>query len=422
VRALVQDPAWPTPARYRRFVRRAQLEALLPDHLVLGEPYLALNALLLEPGELALLAGLTETFSRAFQRAGQALADDVPALVELGFPWAAAELLAGEPRRLPLVGRFDFVLDTAGRWWLLEFNADTPSGVREAIAVDRLAHRLLPDRGLSRPSAALAPLLVAAVQRALAGLPPGANLGLVTTAGELEDLAQMAFTQRLLRRPLAARGLGVVLGDADNLHTTAGGLSLCGQRIAALYRYVPFEATFGSAFFATLYDAVVDGRLRLLNGLYGLLLQHKALPAWLWAHRRDEALPEEERAAIVSHLAPSWPIASYPPDLDRAGLVAKQVFGREGEEVFFGEDLDTAAWHALARRRTYVVQRRIEVAPRAAVVATSLGPRLVEGRATVGCFAVDGRFAGFYTRFGGKIITSRAKWLATLVEPGPGAP
>jgi hypothetical protein len=56
------------------------------------------------------------------------------------------------------------------------------------------------------------------------------------------------------------------------------------------------------------------------------------------------------------------------------------------------------------------------------VVATSLGPRLVEGRATVGCFAVDGRFAGFYTRFGGKIITSRAKWLATLVEPSPGAP
>ena len=121
---LVQDPAWLTPARYRRFVRRAQLEALLPDHLVLGEPYLALNALLLEPGELELLAQLTETFSRAFQRAGQALADDVPALVALGFPWAAAELLAGEPRRMPLVGRFDFVLDTAGHWWLLEFRCE----------------------------------------------------------------------------------------------------------------------------------------------------------------------------------------------------------------------------------------------------------------------------------------------------------
>jgi glutathionylspermidine synthase len=422
MRSLIQDPAWLTPARYRRFVRRAQLEALLPDHLVLGEPYLALNALLLEPGELELLARLTETFSRAFQRTGQALADDVPALVALGFPWAAAELLACEPRRMPLVGRFDFVLDTAGHWWLLEFNADTPSGVREAIAVDRLAHCLLPDQRLRRPSAALEPRLVAAVQQALADLPPGANLGLVTTAGELEDLAQMAFTQRLLRRPLAERGLGVVLGDADNLHTAAGGLSLCGQRIAALYRYVPFEATFGSAFFSTLYDAVVDERLVLLNGLYGLLLQHKSLPAWLWEHRQDPALPAEERAAIAAHLAPSWPIASYPRPFDRAGLVAKQVFGREGEEVFFGEDLDAAAWQALVQRQTYVVQQRIEVASCAAVVASSLGPRLVEGRATVGCFAVDGRFAGFYTRFGGKIITSRAKWLATLVEPSREAP
>ena len=37
---------------------------------------------------------------------------------------------------------------------------------------------------------------------------------------------------------------------------------------------------------------------------------------------------------------------------------------------------------------------------------------------TVGCFAVNGQFAGFYTRFGDKITTSRSKWLATFAEPG----
>jgi hypothetical protein len=37
---------------------------------------------------------------------------------------------------------------------------------------------------------------------------------------------------------------------------------------------------------------------------------------------------------------------------------------------------------------------------------------------TVGCFAVQGRFAGFYTRFGDKITTAHSKWLATFAEQG----
>jgi hypothetical protein len=52
-----------------------------------------------------------------------------------------------------------------------------------------------------------------------------------------------------------------------------------------------------------------------------------------------------------------------------------------------------------------------------AVVQTSLGPEARDGYSTVGCFAVNGQFAGYYTRFGDKITTSRSKWLATFAEP-----
>jgi glutathionylspermidine synthase len=417
----VADPAQITDVRYRRFARRAQIDGLLADHLVRGEPYLALDALVLSRRDLTQLRDLTEAFSRAFDRAGRALAADVARLGELGFPWAAAELLAVETPRVPLLGRFDFVRDESGRWRLLEFNADTPSGVREAIVAERVLCRLLPRaRELVRPTDGLEEALVRAFADAVAGLPRGAALGLVTDAGELEDLAQMAFTRRVLDARLGERGVPVVLGDVDNLWAATDGLRLRGQRVGALYRYFPFEQAYGTPAFAATFDAVASGRLRLLNGLYGLLLQNKAVLAWLWEHRDDPRFPADERRAIRGHLPPTWRIADVTDHTGDPSVVVKQVFGREGEEVFFGDALDATTWRELRTRRTYVVQERVPIAPVRVVIPTSSGPRRECGRATVGAFAVDGRWAGFYTRFGGKIITSRAKWLATLVEQKEG--
>ena len=418
IRALTADPSAVPAARYRRFVRRAQVEALLADHLVQGEPYLALNAVLLGSEDAELLRRLSVLFSRAFCRAAQALAENVPRLGELGFPWVAAELLTLEPPRVPLIGRFDFVPDQQGHWWLLEFNADTPSGVREAIVVDRLVFQLSPADRLRRSSDQLARSLVAAFEAALeqAAVGPGEALGLVTTASELEDLAQMAFTRHLLHAPLAARGVGVILGDIANLRGTRQGLTLCGRPIQALYRYVPFESMLGTQPFVAIYDALAAGQVSLLNGLFGLLLQHKGVLAWLWEHRDDPALPADERAAICEHLAPSWPIDQVPSGTGQQQLVAKQVFGREGEEVFFGEDLSSEAWQTLRRRRTYLAQQRISIASFEAAIPTSAGTVRQAGHATVGAYVVDGAPAGFYTRFGGKVITSRAKWMATFEE------
>jgi glutathionylspermidine synthase len=389
----------------------------MADHLVEGEPYLALNAIVLDARAAAQLRLLTETFSAAFDYAVSKLRLDPSGLVAMGFPWVAAELLAAEPLETPLIGRFDFVCDEHDHWWLLEFNADTPSGVREAIVVDEIAHRLLPSaRGLIRPSAGLHEAIVGAFCEAVRGLPPGRALGLVTDASELEDLAQMAFMRNLLAEPLARLGIDVVLGDADNLRATRAGLTLCGRRLGGLYRYLPFESMLGTPAFPAIFDAVANGNLRLLNGLGGLLRQHKGLLAWLYAHRKDTGLDAAQRRSIGEHLPGTWPIDGYPADRHQASLVAKQVFGREGEEVFFGEDVPASSWEILRRRHTYVAQQRVNVSEIDAAVPTSSGPERMRGRATVGCYAVRGRWAGFYTRFGGKITTSRAKWLATFVE------
>ncbi|HLZ07453.1 MAG TPA: glutathionylspermidine synthase family protein [Chloroflexota bacterium] len=411
------------PGLYRRFVQRSQRRGLLADHLAHDEPYLALSPLDLTPSDDFELRGLTETFARIFDRAARSLATDVPTLEAMGFPWVAAELLQAEHPRTPIVGRFDFVRDREQRWWLLELNADTPSGVREAIAAEEVACDLLPAaHDMLRPSAGLADALVAAFEAATSELPPGSTLGLLTNAAELEDLAQIVFTSRLIAERLAGQGVRVVVGDVDNLRATRSGLTLRGVPIQAIYRYVPFESWFGTPEFAALYDAVKRGKIVLLNGLYGLLLQHKGLLAWIWAHRDDAAFTAEERRTIADHLPPTWNVADYSaagPEAD-LDVVVKQVFGREGEEVFVGSALSVDDWSRLRHRQTYVVQRRVEIATDEAVVPTSTGARMAMGHATVGGYAVAGKWAGYYTRFGGRITNARSKWLATLVWPEPG--
>jgi glutathionylspermidine synthase len=208
-----------------------------------------------------------------------------------------------------------------------------------------------------------------------------------------------------------------VLGSAESVRSTRRGLTVCGRRVGALYRYLPFEWMLGRSSFAELYDAVAARHVRLLNGLYGLLLQNKALMTRLWAQRDDAAFDEAERQAIAEHLAPCWPLGGEPHEIDRAELVAKQVFGREGEEVFFGEDLSSARWSELQRQRTYIAQRRIRAQAIEAAMPTALGCQPARGFVTVGVYVIDGRCAGFYSRFGGKIIDARAKWLATFVTP-----
>ncbi len=415
MRSLVASADVVSAGAYRHFMQSAQAQALFPDGLVAGEPYLALNAIVMTGQDLALMRDLTRTFSLALHKAAERLARDVPALIELGFPWVAAELLAAETPRTPIIGRFDFAQDSSGRWWMLEFNADTPSGVREGIVVDGLVWRELGRQAdLIRPNRRLGYALIQAFRKALTDLPRGGILGLVTTASELEDLAQMAFTRDLLGGPLGSLGFRVVLGDVDNLRAVHGGLELLGQRVDALYRYLPFEGMLGSPIFAAIGEAATRGLPRILNGLFGLLLQNKGLLAWLWGHQDDPFFTKKERAAIEAHLPATWMIGETP--VDNGPTVIKQVFGREGEEVFFSEDLTTDQLARLQRLRSYVVQRQVDVAPIVAALPTALGQEIHETRASVGCFAVDGRWAGFYSRLGGKVITSRAKYVATFVE------
>src|SRR5207244_4112460 len=95
-------------------------------------------------------------------------------------------------------------LSGAGSLSITSRAANTPSVVREAIVADEIACDLLPAaRDLLRPSVGLGDALVGAFEDATRDLAPGSTLGLLTDAGELEDLAQIVFTSRLISSRLA---------------------------------------------------------------------------------------------------------------------------------------------------------------------------------------------------------------------------
>src|SRR5262249_21881123 len=153
-------------ARWTAYLREAALRYYLYDNTVWGERYLALNALVLDPATLARLGAATEALGRVFLQATRAVQQDRALVEQLGFPWAVAEMLVHESRApyLSPLGRFDFLLDTAGEWRLLEYNSDTPSGVRETIGAERLVYAALArGRGSARlgarPAARLRPTL-----------------------------------------------------------------------------------------------------------------------------------------------------------------------------------------------------------------------------------------------------------------------
>ncbi len=421
-----------TPERWTAFLLDAIQHTPMPDFTLYGEPYPALNAVVLSAAQHRQLVELTTCFATIFEKAAATLASDAEALERLGFPWVAIELLALEDPRTPLLlGRFDFLLDTDGRWQVLEYNADTPSGARETIRTEAVIAQHLGslatpyNRSGPHLESSLIHAFTAAVQNGKGhatradGSSDVTTLGIVTDAGYGEDLAQTVFLADLLRPALARSGVDVVYGDVDNLHARRGRLVLLGRPVDALYRYYPFESLLGQSAWVDLFESVTAGRLWLLNGLRGLLAQNKGLLAWIWEHREDrDHFTTAERRAIAGHLPPTRWIDAMPPDEDRRELVLKQVFGREGEEVYFGDRLSPQDWAQCHAWGTYVVQRRVRAASMAAVVPGQGGaPEVRDLWTAVGSFAARRRWAGYYTRLGAAITTGHAKFVATFWEP-----
>jgi glutathionylspermidine synthase len=399
-------------------VSRAGQKTLNLDTWAAGRRYLSLASVCLTQSELRQLRELTASFARLIDRAVKGILQDPDWWSALAWPWPAIELARQEPLHpgghTTLLGRFDCLLDLNGTWQVIEYNADTPSGVREASGLEPAIAHLHPgcrpvSRGLSRK-------LMQTLLHRLATEPRLIRtgvVGVVSSHSWLEDMAQATWLAQLLRKA----GIEAIVGDVTDLTQRRGRILLRGTPIDALYRFYPVERLYRHPIFASLCEASIDGRLLLLNGLRSFLAQSKVCLAWLWAN--GSRLEPSERAAVERHL----PCTLLARDSAAAGLlyesVVKHVNGREGDSVVFGNMLDTAAWEARLLEGGYVVQRAV-ASPAVNDVEVDdlqrelhpLGSRY----ACVGAFCIGGRFGGCYTRLDGPITSARATYAATLLQ------
>ena len=382
-----------------------------------GHRYLSLTAVVLTASEVAQLKWVTERFSSLSSLAVDGILADPDWWSALAWPWPAIELARQEPShpggQVSLYGRFDCLLNADGVWQLIEYNADTPSGGREASGLEPALARLHP--GLRRIGGPLAQQLTPAlIARIRAHQRPVRSVGVVSNHSWLEDMAQATWLGALL----CGAGQPAIVGDVTDLAVQHQRVTLRGHPIDALYRFYPIERLYRHAIFASLCELSIDGRLLLLNGLRGFLAQSKACLAWLWSNR--STLGTEAHRAIERHVPPTL-IARDPAAVGvLAGSIVKHVNGREGDSVVFGNELDSAGWEARLIEPGYVVQQTVP-SPAVEDVEVDDWHARVRGVgqrvACVGAFAVGGRFAGCYTRLDGRITSPRATYAVTLREP-----
>jgi len=394
-------------------VAHAGLRDLNLDTWAGGRRYLSLATLCLTASEARQLREVTVQFAKLLDQAVTGILEDAEWWSSLAWPWPAIELARQEPPYPSLYGRFDCLLDEGGDWQIIEYNADTPSGGREASGLEPAIAKLFPGN-LRRLSPSLRSQLIRALRNRIAEHPrPVRLVGVVSSHSWLEDIAQATWLAGLLR----GAGQPTLIGDITDLANRRGRITLRGQPIDALYRFYPVERLYRHAIFASLAEAAIDGTLLVLNGLRGFLAQSKACLAWLWANRH--ALGGLAEEAIERHL----PATVLARDARAAGLlekgVLKHVNGREGDSVVFGQHVDHASWEERLLEGGYVVQRAVNSPAVQDVEVDDLrrrvecvGPRY----ACVGAFSIGGRFGGCYTRLDGPITSARATYAATLQE------
>ncbi len=426
-----------SPNRFCAMVRvlneRAALSDLLHESNLSGRPYVGFNGLVLSQSERDRLTRLTETFNIIMTKAMGVIVQETPSVLHsLGWPENLTYPLRHEPlnRHLTPIGRFDFALDTAGEWRLMEFNSDTPSGVQEVTLVEQrqwpyLARvaggkvaRLNPsiDDTIARAlyeEALFAPS-VGVVTPELAGPSLLPVVGFLVQGRHLTDLAQVDY----YAQALAKLGLETVVGDISNFNLVGGQFYLLGKPVDALFRLFPVEYLSLEPVFAAFLQSVSNGWLKSLNNLRGFLAQSKAVMAWVWGHRNEPLFSEVERETIEGHLPPTFLLEDLPESFDYRSYIIKEFYGREGAEVYNGAGLSCEGWLQCREWRTFVAQQRIEIAPVEHLTpAENWSERvLTEVFPCVGSYIMGGKWGGCYTRVGERITNSFAQFVPTLVE------
>ena len=228
-----------------------------------------------------------------------------------------------------LYGRFDFAFDGNGLPKMLEYNADTPTGLYEASVVQwTWLEERFPD---SDQFNSLHEGLVEAWRKIREALPRGeheaAALHLTCLTPHAEDegtlryMLDTALEAGWTAKTIAAGDIGWSTPAESPKDDSAGVfVDLQDSEIRTLFKIVPWDWVLADEFGTRLAAAVMDKRITVIEPAWKMVLANKAILALLW-----EMYPDHP------NLLPAF--------MDRTSfaagtkVVAKPLLGREGANI-----------------------------------------------------------------------------------------
>lgn len=342
------------------------------------------------------------------------------------------------------ITRQDWIIGEAGLK-CIENNTDTPTGIPESAALERILIGCTADPMWTAPSADMDARLRDCFRSWLSFYAEQGLEGPVTFTSYGEHVEDRTNTAYLMERCREA-GYEVLYAPLEELEIVPGeALYHQGREIRLLYRLYPLEYLIGDRdettdvdIGAALIELVREGRLGLMNPVQHVLMQSKGFMAAIWSlYERNEQTPEycgftlfdeAEMDVISRYLLPTY-FTAEPFEQSDVPYAAKSYWGREGRGTLLldgneieeklgvnmetnkdaEEDEETAAYY---ENQPKVYQQLVPMEQ--AVIETEDGE--YSGYLLTGVFVIGGRFAGMLPRVGEKVTGDMAYYCAAAVR------
>lgn len=335
-------------------------------------------------------------------------------LLLLGYPEASLPFI--RDKAIPqetIIGRYDWIVKD-GMLKLMEFNADTPTFIKELFDVNGY---VTAEFGMNNPNAEstaqlkveLRKAIVAAWQRL--GRDGAPKIVFTAHDDNIEDKWTSRFLQETLDLPSEFVPLHELLVDTDGVYTPGG------ERIDILYRQTyPIEhlvddrSDDGTLIGIRLLELNQEKSVSLLNPLSAFLMQSKGVQALIWElYETETFFDEAERDVIHTYFLPTYLEAA--PLLGQSDYVKKPAFGREGDSVILfskdGQPFHKEALQTYAEE-TAVYQQFIELPTR----TTRTVNGMTDTHYMIGCFCLNGHPSALGARAGSMITNNHSYYLA----------
>ncbi|WP_346354828.1 glutathionylspermidine synthase family protein [Azotosporobacter soli] len=331
---------------------------------------------------------------------------------ELLFAIGVPEAALGAVRRISkwtkttLLGRFDFA-QTADGLKMIEFNADTPSGVVEAFHVNGSVCSYWQKKD---PNAGMAERIrdVFACWRMAEQIGEDSVDVFSALGWHEEDAGNTRYLMKQSGWPATFFSLhelmvserGVFVAAADAL-----------RKVDVLFRMHPLEllsrdcSEDGERIGATLLRLAAQGKVRLVNPATALLGQTKALQALIWAaFESGDYYDKAQTATIERYMLPTYFENRFHA---RAAYVEKPLLGREGQGVRLYDAQGRCEFGTQESQyddQSKIYQKRVEL--ERCRVQTEQGD--FEGCLLWGGFILGGVASAILARVGGQITDDMA--------------